>query len=204
MRLASSPQRWARHSMLRKIGFRRLLPVLSLALYVASICVGNAGRSGTTHISATRTHTAEVGTIPARVKMAVSLNVPAVLAASLLNAIVFHFQTSGVFLLAVPFVPVLWYPVGKWFDRRLGWVHRCKPKRTFIRDTLVVASGVLAILSVVVFAQVIKRGYPGPPDTFWIAFGVCAWFAFLLVVVAGIFHAHFLQKHEVATSMANP
>jgi hypothetical protein len=190
--------------MLRRIGFRRLLPLLNLALYVASICIGNAGDSGKTHISASRPPAAEAGTIPARVKIAVSLNVPAVLAASLLNVIVFHFQTSGVFLLAVPFVPLLWYPVGKWFDRRLGWVHRYKSKRTFIRDALVVASSVLAILSVVIFIQVIKRGHPGPPDPFWIAFGVCAWFAFLLVVVAGIFYAHFLQKPEIATSTANP
>ena len=191
-------------SMLRRIGFRRLLPVLNLVLYAASMCIGNASESGQTRMSAAHAHGGEADTIPTRVKIAVALNVPAVIAAFLLNAIAFHFQTNRVFLLAVLFIPLLWYPVGKWFDRRVGWVRRGKPKRTFIRDALLVVSGVLAILSVVVLIQVIKRGYPGPPDTFWIGFGVCAWFAFLLIVVAGMFHTRFLQKSEITITPMNP
>jgi hypothetical protein len=124
------------------------------------------------------------------------------LAALFLNAIVFRFPTNHTFLLAAPFVPMLWYPVGRWFDRRLGWAQRDKSKRTFIGDTLLVLCGLLAIFSVVIFLQTIKRAYT--PDSLWLVFGVCAWFAFLLVVLAGRFHARFFKASDTAATQATP
>lgn len=188
--------------MLRKIGLRRSLPILNLAFYIASMCIGLPMRAHLTSMSAAQVHSVESGTVPFRIKFAVALNVPAILAAVLLNAIVFRFQINHMFLVAAPFVPMLWYPVGRWFDRRLGWVQGRKAKRTFIGDTLLVLCGLLAILSVVVVLQTIRRAYT--PDSLWLVFGVCTWFAFLLVVLAGIFHARFFRASDVAAIEASP
>jgi len=189
--------------MLRTIGFRRLLPALNMALFAAAFCIGSVGGSDTRHESATRDHVVETGTFPAYFKIAVSLNLPAVLTALVVNATVFHFRTSCVPWLVVPLIPLFWFPVGKWFDRRLDWVHRCKPKRTFVRDALAVASGILAILVFLVLLQVVrvvKQGYSGSPDGFWIVLGVCAWFAFVLVVLARMLYSRFLRKPDIVTA----
>jgi hypothetical protein len=188
--------------MLRKIGLRRSLPILNLALYIASMCLGYAVQPHLTSQSAAQIHSAESGTVPNRIKFAVALNVPAVLAALFLNAMIFRFQSNHVLLLAAPFVPMLWYSVGRWFDQRLGWVQRGKSKSSFLGDTLLILCGLLAIFSVVTLLQTIKRAYT--PDSLWLVFGVCTWFAFLLVVLARIFHARFFRGSDVAGTQATP
>lgn len=189
--------------MLRTIGLRRLLPVLNIALFVAALCIGSAGDPEIQHKSAARDHVTETDTFPAHFKIAVSLNLPPVLTALVINATIFHFRTSCVPWLALPLIPLFWFPVGKWFDRRLGWVPGRKPKRAFVRDALVITSGIFAILFLVVLLQVVrvvKQGYSGSPDALWIVLGVCAWFGFLLVVLAGMLHSRFLAKSDMATT----
>lgn len=159
-------------------------------------------RAQVTSPSAAQFHFVEPRIISSRTKFAVALNVPAVLAALFLNTVVFRFRTNYLFLLAVPFVLILWYPVGRWFDRRLGWVQRRKRKRTLIGDTLLVLCGLFAIFSVVILLQTIKQAYI--PDSLWLVLGVCAWFAFLLVVLAGVFYARFFRSSDVAATQATP
>ena len=188
--------------MLRKISFRRLLPILNLALYISLMCLGHTVRLHLTAPSAAQLHLVEPGIMPSRIKLAVALNVPAVLAAFFLNTMVFHFQTNYLFLLALPFVLMLWYPVGRWFDQRLGWVQRRKPKATLIGDILLVLCGLFAVFAVVILLQTMKRAYI--LDSLWLVLGVCAWFAFVLVVLAGAFYARFFRSSDVAGTPATP
>jgi hypothetical protein len=88
--------------MLRKVGLGRLLPLLNLVLYAATLCFANAGQS---RLSSAQPHATNMGTILALVKISTALNVPAVLIGDLLAAIVFHFQLDCALVLAIPFVP---------------------------------------------------------------------------------------------------
>ena len=170
--------------VIKTIGFRRLLPVLNLLLYVAFACVGSAGE-----LSSVQTHSTHVDTVPVGTRFVVAANVPAVLVAFALNATAFHFQPNRLFLLGIPFVPLLWYPVGYWIDRRVGWIPRRKPIRTMLRDAFLASAALIATLSVVVFIQTIRRGYPGP-----MGYGVCAWFAFLLTVLARMLYSRLFDS----------
>jgi hypothetical protein len=166
------------------------------------MCLTHGVRPHLTSSSATQVHLVDSGIISSRVKFAVALNLPAVLAALFLNTMVFRFQTNYLILLAAPFVLILWYPVGRWLDRRLGWVQCRKRKRTLIGDTLLVFCGLLAIFSAVILLQTINQAYT--PDSLWFVLGVCSWFAFLLVVLAGVFYARFFRASDVAATQATP
>ena len=163
---------------MKAIGFRRLLPIVNVSLYLMFLCFAGASAPGSFQARVNETDSISVGT-----RLVIAANVPVVVAAFALNAAVLHLQSSRLFLLASPFVLLLWYPVGLWLDRRFGLIPLRRPVRSFVRDGLLATQVLVAILAVVVFLQVIKRGYPGPPDPYWMGYGVCAWFAFLLAVL---------------------
>jgi hypothetical protein len=48
----------------------------------------------------------------------------------------------------------------------------------------------------VILLQTIKQAYT--PDSLWLVLGVCAWFVFLLVVLAGVFYARFFTSPDGA------
>ncbi len=80
--------------MIKAIGFRRLLPVANLLVYVVLICFGN-GRGITSGQA-----DSHADTVPILIRFVVAVNVPAILAAFGLNAAVFHLQLRRLFLLA--------------------------------------------------------------------------------------------------------
>lgn len=172
--------------MIKAIGLRRLLPILNVLLYLAVICFTNPDTA-----ASAQARVNQLDRIPVGTRLIIAANVPAVLLAFALNATVLHLQPTRLFLLAAPFVLLLWYPVGFWFDRRLGWIASNRPIRTFLRDSFLASQVLIAVLAIVIFVQVIKRGSPGPPDRFWMSYGVCAWFAFLLAVLATKLYARF-------------
>jgi hypothetical protein len=129
-----------------------------------------------------------------------SANAPALVAGVILNASAEHTQPMRVFLLAVPFVPLFWYPVGRWLDRRLRWIPPRQPKRSRTRDALLLFVAVIALISVAVLIQVIRAGIPGPHDRLGIGFGFCAWFAFGLFVILFALFDRFFQRRPVTST----
>ena len=71
------------------------------------------------------------------------------------------------------------------FLDRLGWSARRKQVRTRSRDVLLASAVVMTCLAGVVFFQVLKLLH-GPTDPFWIGYGLCLWFGFLLAVLTGM------------------
>ena len=163
--------------MVKAIGFRRLLPIANCLLYVVLMCF-DSGRGITSSQPVS-----DVGAVPIPLRLVVAANVPAVLAAFAVNA-VFHFQLRNPFLLTIPFIPLLWYPVGSWIDRRLGWSPSRRYVRTRLRDVLLVSAVVIACFAVQVFVQNARVLYPRPTDPFWMGYGIWLWFLFLLSVLA--------------------
>jgi len=90
--------------------------------------------------------------------------------------------------------------VGLWIDRRLGWVRRRKPQKTFIRDKFLVVTCLTTTFFVIeTIRTILERRSSVTADLSWLSFGVCAWSAFLLTVLAGMFSARFFQKAEPAS-----
>lgn len=165
--------------MIRSLGFRYLLPAANCLSYLALLCFG-----GNRAIPASSV-TPHVEAIPILPRFVIAANVPAVLAAFTTNAI-FHLRLKNPFLLSVPFILPLWYLVGCWIDRRIGWSPRKTPIRSRLRDFLLASAVIVAGLAVVVFLQVVKLVRPAPSDPFWFGYGISLWFGFLLVVLAGM------------------
>ena len=113
----------------------------------------------------------DVDAVPILLRLVVAANVPAVLVAFAIRA-VFHFQLRNPFLLAIPLIPLLWYPVGSWIDQRLGWSPRRKHFRTRLRDVLLMLAVVSACFAVQVFVQNAKVLSPRPTDPFWMGYGI--------------------------------
>jgi hypothetical protein len=152
--------------MIKTIGFRRLLPIANCLLYVVLTCFGSCRITSAQFDPST---------------LILAVNVPVVLAAFTLDAAVFHSQLKLAFLLSIPLVPLLWYLVGSWIDRRIGWIPSRKYVRTLSRDVLLASAVVTACLVVVVFVQTVTLVHP--PRMSWVVCAVCAWMAFLLAVL---------------------
>lgn len=186
--------------MLRRIGLRTLLPLLNLALYVSLVCIGNARNSPPT--LANTQATVVRSNILTRAEVALALNLPALATAFVLNVALFHLKATSIFWLTLPFVPLSWFGVGLWIDRRFGWLRRPKPKRTFVRDAFLVLTCLVTLLFVFEILKTILQQWrsSGSADRPWLDVGSCAWSAFLLTVLGGMFSARFFQKAEPASS----
>ena len=186
--------------MLRRIGLRWLLPLINLVVYVALIGVCEVWKSGLPNPTSPPQSRSVEPKVSPFVKGVLSANVLALAAGVILNASAQHTQPMRGFLLAVPFVPLFWYPVGRWLDRRLQWMLPRQPKRSLTCDALLIFVAVIALISAVVLIQVIRTGIPGPPDRLGLGFGFCAWFAFGLVVVLFALFDRFFQRRPVTST----
>jgi len=185
--------------MLRRVGLRRLLPCLNLVVYVSMIGVCDIWKSGPNPMPTSQIPSAETRDVSVFVKSVLSANVLALAVGVILNG-ASHTHPMRAFLLAVPFVPLFWYPVGAWLDRRLGWRSRSRPTRSLVRDILLIVVAVIALLPFVVLIQVIKAGVPSPPDRLGMGFGLCAWITFGLVVILFALFNRFYHRHPVTST----
>jgi hypothetical protein len=182
--------------MLRRIGFRRLLPVVNLAFYLLVVCFSprsfNQGADG---------ESTKPVRIPTRVKVVMSLNVPVMAPVSLLTEkIAPTFSVTWLSLLLGIFIPIWWYFVGRWFDRRLGWAVRLKPRRTPVRDVLLITSTVVAALPILLFFQTFFLSAAhrhAHASTTGIEVGLCGWYCFLLVVLADMLRTRYFHKDRM-------
>jgi hypothetical protein len=158
--------------MLRCIGFRHLLPPTQVVLFgvLWFVAHGENQRQGPCDYywsSVEPTVFAQDGEsveflppcrAPKALLLAVGLNLPAVIPGAILGpslGYIFH-RNSDIWLLvgSVPLVPFLWYWIGLWIDRRLGFVGQPPPRRRFPR-ILVEMTFVLSLLGLFMSAVVV-------------------------------------------------
>src|SRR6266496_512930 len=149
--------------MMSKLGFRRTLPVLFTVVHVALLVYGAHRQTGAVRVRQEVHHLAayQEGVGPAWTpeprpltpaqKIALLLNLPSLVLAVPVATTLFRGTDSGLLYAALPFVPIIWYGIGRWIDSMLGYVRR----RWRLPRSL---SGFLAILSMG-----------------WFALSVCAW-----------------------------
>lgn len=149
-------------------------------------------------------------TISARVAGAVvnlesALNLPALSIALILRAILKLGTNAGLWL-ALPFIPVLWYIVGLWLDRRLGWARRSAATPSRIRRVSLAISFCAAVLFGIPLLQTIyeARRTGGTLGNAWLDLGVCTWYAFLLVVLAEMIRSSLFSRPDDPRGYSEP
>ena len=124
--------------MLRRLGFRRILPIANILLFMALVTIGamQVGHSFGPRVRQTayqeggnlpEGHPQATFTMPIAWTVAIAINVPATMLGALC-AEIFHIGSNfGALLCSMPFVLLLWYAVGHWLDHQLNILPRCAP-----------------------------------------------------------------------------
>jgi len=124
--------------MLRRLGFRRILPIANIILFIALVTIGaiQVGHSFGPRVRQTayqeegelpEGHPQAMFVMPLAWTLAIAINVPATMLGALF-AEIFHLGSNlGALLCSMPFVLLLWYAVGHWLDHQLNILPRCKP-----------------------------------------------------------------------------
>jgi hypothetical protein len=168
---------------MRRLGFRRVLPIVLTLTHVCLIVAGGAQheshqngpmvvRDGVVQWDP------EPPPQPTTRKLTSLLNLPAVAASIPVVALLDHYKGDiPLLFITTLFVPLLWYGIGYWVDGQLGYVHRrLKPDSTvrqLARDLSALGAACFLILSVAVALHGPYRppGYWGPAIwLFWSAF----------------------------------
>jgi hypothetical protein len=176
--------------MIRRLGFRRILPVAQLALYLVLVFLGEATyQHGSPHQQA-RLHLAAMQLSPAHPQIqtaaepiewrfATLLNFPAISCGAVVMTIIGK-QESELYLLllSLPFIPLLWTLIGRWLDYQLR--YRPRPQRTWPRVLWCSLGIALAILLLIMFLVSLPKSSVSEGQT-WGALYLVTWSALLLI-----------------------
>lgn len=167
---------------MQRIGFRRLLPlVLTLAhaalLFYAVEHQDQAHASGPIpkrYVSiayqenGVRWESRESRPLTIAQKLAVVLNLPALLLAIPLAATTFHGSDMGLLYAALPVVPIVWYGIGRWMDTTLGYIKQQRRLPRPLSGLLAIISTGLIVVSVMAVTPMNHPRMPDTSDTYWI------------------------------------
>lgn len=180
-------------TMLRKLGLRTLLPVVHLAacLIVVFFC------------KIVPTSIISQGTARVIIDVECGINLP-VLAVFFTLKAVFRMDASRALLFCIPFVPVLWYAVGLWIDRRLGLVPRNKPRPgAFYSISLMIFFCAMVLLAIPFMQSIYQTPRNGNEPDLSAELAICAWYLFLLVILAGMIRARFFARADESSGSSN-
>jgi len=187
-------------AMIRRIGFRRLLPVLLTLVHVtlllcaleqrhrsiSSYCIDFAYHPvAYQEGSSVRWEPMEPKPLLPAQKIAILLNLPALLLAIPVALMFFHGDDMASLYAAVPFVPLVWYGVGRWLDGLFGYVSRSHAVHRVWSGLFAVLSTGLLILSVL---MVTPANHHRRPDTYWVGTALVVWSALFVAISLSCFY----------------
>lgn len=177
--------------MLRRFGYRRILPIVQIILFIALVTIGaiQVGHSFGPRVRQTayqqdgelpEGHPQATFTMPFAWTLAIAINVPATMLGALC-AEIFHLGSNlGALLCSMPFVLLLWYLVGHWLDHQLDVLPRRRPG-----NAIRIACWIGIILSAVLLAvglMAFKSHASLNADVVALALGWLLWSLALLVM----------------------
>ena len=141
--------------MIRRLGFRRILSLVALALYLVLVVLGAISYQHGTERQAQFRPTALQKSVPFQPaiepvewRFATLVNMPGVTLSTLLLAIFAkHSSELYILLFSTPFVPFIWMLIGRWLDYQLRYLPR--PPRSLPRvifSSLGIAVAILLLL----------------------------------------------------------
>lgn len=181
-------------SQMSRLGFRWLLPLVFTSLHIGLLLFAPqpTSRSATGVNIHFRTvafqedeaefHPAEPRPLSLPEKVAVILNLPALLVGIPLAAYAFHGTDLGLVYAATPFVPLLWYSIGRWLDIRMGLLP-ARPMRVAAAKIVLVFMVITGLLFLLLGAATLFRAsHPRNPDAFLMGCALLLWGGFFLVL----------------------
>jgi hypothetical protein len=190
--------------MISRIGYRRLLPILLTLVHAALLYI--AARQHHSTLSSVHSESAYHAAAyqgessvaweprepkpptPAQ-KLATLINLPALILGIPIALALFHGNDMASLYAALPFVPLVWYCVGRWLDGLLGYIGHSHVLRRW-RGPL--ATLLVVILSISICA-VTPVNHHRTADTYWVGTALVVW--------SGLFLAMCLSGFVVAPSV---
>jgi hypothetical protein len=184
--------------VIARIGFRRLLPVLftsvhlGLLLYALSLhhhtqsSLSNplTYRSVAYQEETIQWEPAEPKPLTQPQKLAIVFNLPALLIAIPIAATLFQGSDMGLLYGSLPFVPIVWYGVGRWLDGLAGYIPRSRVLHSAVRRCFAVVSLFFLIIGIV---SITPLDHHRTNDTLWPMSALILWSAlFLAISLSGL------------------
>jgi hypothetical protein len=180
--------------MFRRMGYRRILPLANLLLYLALVGYGDWGLVQRVRLyremDATRVSMGEAPWNPVYIDaptplpkaLAVSVNFPAVLFAAPFELLAEGWRSELIVdAVAAVYVLLLWYSVGRWMDVRTKAAVKAGRVLTIFRQTMLVLACLAALGMAGLFVVSITR-YPEAWPHLVLALPIVFWPAFLAYV----------------------
>jgi hypothetical protein len=180
---------------MRRIGFRRVLPLLFTVVHLAFVSFAQTHQSAvSTHLyrdSECRSIAYQQSTgVPVEAfessplkplqKIALILELPAMFLATLIAAAMFPRDDAAWMYMSIPLVPLVWYVIGKWLDGLFGYSDRLRLPGILRRLLTVFAVGVLFV-SIVGLTPLYHHR---TADTYWVFTGLVLWSGLCLAMVS--------------------
>jgi hypothetical protein len=176
--------------MIRKIGFRRILPIVQLAIFLGLVFLGAASYQHEIPHEGARLRSVALQLNPAHPQIqiraepiewrfATLLNFPAIGCGAVLMSLMRR-QESELYLLllSMPFVPLVWTLIGRWLDHQLRYLRR--PPRTWVR-VLWCSLGIAAAILLLVMLLVSLPKSGGSEGQTWGVLYLLMWAAILTI-----------------------
>lgn len=185
--------------MMRRLGFRRVLPLLftlvhvSLLVYTQQRQPHRSSREAPNKCRLViyqeepplKWESMEPRSLTTTQRVSLLLNLPSLFLAIPFVAILDQETDTGMLCAAVIFVPITWYGIGRWIDGMLGFVK----KRWWLPRSL---SGFIAFLAtgavVLGACMVTPIDHHRTPDTYWIGTALILWSGLFLAMSLSSFY----------------
>jgi hypothetical protein len=185
--------------MMRRVGFRRVLPLLLTLVHVSLVVSSHQRRPHRSSGSEPNEYRVAVyqeeppvkwesfepKPLTTEQKFSLLLNLPS-LFLGIPFAAILHYETDiGMLYAALPFVPITWYGIGSWIDGMFGFVR----KRWWLPRSL---SGFAAFLAtgllVLSACTVTPLNHHRQPDTYWTGTALILWSGLSLAMSLSSFY----------------
>jgi hypothetical protein len=116
-------------------------------------------------------------------KIALILELPAMFVASLICAVLVPRSETAWMYTSVPFVPLLWYPIGRWLDGIFGYIPRlCLPR--ILRGLLAVPAVGALLVSI---GGLTPLYHHRTADSYWVFSGLVLWSGLCITMMNSTF-----------------
>jgi hypothetical protein len=188
------------YNLMHRIGFRRGLPLAFTLIHVALVWFSLAHQphaaSVVSRASGYRSVAYQEGIVgvpmdqlreqpplQAAQKIALILELPAMFVASLICAVLVPRSETAWMYTSVPFVPLLWYPIGRWLDGIFGYIPRlCLPR--ILRGLLAVPAVGVLLVSI---GGLTPLYHHRTADSYWVFSGLVLWSGLCITMMNSTF-----------------
>jgi hypothetical protein len=187
--------------MKRPLGLRHALPLLSTLLQIGLVFYASGSRhqsqSETSNRLGYRVAALQENSVqwepirpkrlPTAEKLSIVLNLPAILLAIPIAVRFFPENDIGSLYAALPFVPLVWYCIGRWLDGVLGYIVRRHAVPRAVSGLSAVISTCLVVFGVLMLTPL---NHHRTADTNWVGTAGVVWSGLFLAMSLSSFYRH--------------